>query len=204
MRLLSRLVIVCMSVAVSALYAQSSNATSGNANAGGNTDSNGAAIPNGNSQAVGGAGKKSEAQAILDSLDDPAKAHDLNYTKAKDTGFAFSSPPGVPVVIYFWSSRDKRSIDALAGIRKAATDHGNAKFYGVNLDPGGSSGQRGPDGLALPGLQRSEPDGLKGDIPRRLLVGFVPCVYVFDAAGVLCGVGPPRELPVFLSPPPGN
>lgn len=144
------------------------------------------------------AGPKSEGQALVDRLTDSGKALDLNYTKSEGKGFALSRATGVPTVLYFWSGRDRASVEALLQIRAAAAKFSGATFIGVNVDQAAGNNTTAPDGVALPGTQTWMPDGLGGDVPRRFAVGRIPAVYVFNVRGQLHGVGAPRDLDVLL------
>lgn len=76
--------------------------------------------------------------------------------------------------------------------------HASATFIGVNVDPTAANNTTAADRIALPGTQTWEPRGLAGDVERRLAVGRVPIVYVFDIHGQLRGACLPRELEVLL------
>ena len=139
---------------------------------------------------------KAEAQAVLDRLDMPGKTLVLKFLMNDGTEFDLAKQKGTPVVLYFWASWSPGSVAALPQIREAAKR--KAVFVGVNLDLEPAAAQRALGGEPLPGLQRWEPRGIKGDVPQQLRLNRLPLVYVFDDRGVLRGTGHPRELANLL------
>ncbi len=138
--------------------------------------------------------RKSRAKGIIDRLDQPNKSIDLSDLVVDESDFSFPEKKGKIVVIYFWSSADKLSLDGLPEIRAAATAHKAAVFYGVNVARGASETRAAPDGIELPGIQRRDPVGLAGGVARHFRVTQVPIIYVFDQRASLSAVCLPREI----------
>jgi len=130
---------------------------------------------------------KWHAQLVLDRLNLPGSSPQIKFLATNGQEFDLAKHRGTTVVVYFWASRAS-AVEATEAIRTAARE-GKATFVGVNLDIDPGPVRLGFGGEPMPGLQRWEPQGIRGGVTRQLCVERVPSVYVFDGNGELHGFG---------------
>ena len=94
------------------------------------------------------------------------------------------------LVIHFWSSRGKRSLEQVRDLAALYTEyhHRGLELLSINVDEDRERAQQAADALKVSWRQYSEPKGLKSDIVINSGVIALPTFFVIDRAGILQSV----------------